>query len=221
MRVVVNSPKSLSLSVLKTKFLPHCRGNLWNRLLCQANLYWQPPAGTHAPARTMPACGLKSSMMSWVFPSLFSNLDWLASTHSLPTPQGHLRCRQRRRDRSERSPIRGMNSRGEWKEEAGLISSCQKKSWKPCFFFLSFFLLLIFFFILGSFLWDSVINFFLQSKVGLQLGKTQQFVDLGARATQETLHMEIMVGDFEDRYIYRFDVWKKIVELSPNVIFSV
>lgn len=138
MRVVVNSPKSLSLSVLKTKFLPHCRGNLWNRLLCQANLYWQPPAGTHAPARTMPACGLKSSMMSWVFPSLFSNLDWLASTHSLPTPQGHLRCRQRRRDRSERSPIRGMNSRGEWKEEAGLISSCQKKSWKPCFFFLFF-----------------------------------------------------------------------------------
>lgn len=51
MRVVVNSPKSLSLSVLRTElaetFPPHFLGNLWNWLLCQANLGWQLPAGTH------------------------------------------------------------------------------------------------------------------------------------------------------------------------------
>lgn len=98
------------LQALAASFPPHFRDNLWNQLLCQSNLRWQPPARVYT--HTHKCAGLPAwdpAWWSWIL-SRISNLDWLGSAQTLPSLQGHLCCEEKKRrwqkrGRSERSPI--------------------------------------------------------------------------------------------------------------------
>lgn len=204
MRVVVNSPKSLSLSVLRTElaesFPPHFRGNLWNWLPCQANLRWQPPAGAHTQASARTRSEIQHDVLDLL--PLFSNLDWLASAHSLPTPPGSFTPAEKKKRVGEKrqirkkSPIRGMNSGGERKRRGQAHLELSKapalRSWKTCLSFL-----LIFFVFSEAPSGILSLIYFCGAKLDHSWEKKH---NLGARATHETLHMEIIVGDFKDRF---------------------
>lgn len=144
MRVVVNSPKSLSLSVLRAvleqSFPPHFLGNLWNWLPCQASPFWQLPAvNTHSPTHTHTAvwCSLKSRKgldpppptPTPPLPLLLKS--WLTSLCSQPaSPLGSFTLRKderRWRTQTEQNRPKKGNEYQAWRtEEVALLSKVSK-----------------------------------------------------------------------------------------------
>lgn len=121
---------------LEESFLPHFRHDLCNRLLCEADLHWQPPAGVHVHAHK----GMCSHTVAYAQSEiqhdvldplpLFSNLDWLDSAQGLPSLKGHLCWKKKmgwqKRDRSERSQWGGWI--GEVNEKRSPVSLVAVKS---------------------------------------------------------------------------------------------
>lgn len=195
------------LQALAASFLPHFRDNLWNRLLCQSNLRWQPRARVHT--RTHKRAGLPAwdpAWWSWIL-SRISNLDWLGSAQTLPSLQGHLCCeekkrRWRKRDRSERSPIGWLSSLGEWNKGDILISSCQKpRLWKDCFCFFPILIILFLQEVPSGIL--SLINL-CETKVGLEPEKTKGSLSTLEPGPHECPICRLLWGYFKEIYIYCF-----------------